>query len=269
MVNLLYISGHKSIDQLVEKKYPGEDVYVSFSKENDFLQLTIKDFSTELGIKDIGLIKFLYDEGLIQLNYFSDEYLFSYGNKISCELLSFVFELNVAKEIPEFIANRYRQMQDKEIFGIIDTFRESVSPNDYIYYYNDIEESGYSGIIESFAPQALYEAPLLYIKYVDSETKENGFLITYNRIYAPDKSVEIKYINSIRFDEGISFLDKIDCYINEEFFTTMKLIIWDSSVSNFPFQHYSEIFPAKEILSLIVKIYEYLKTKSENNLVPQ
>jgi hypothetical protein len=259
-VQLLYISGNETIDKLIEEKYQGEDVFVSFSTKGGKLNLTIKEVIIPLDILKISEIQFLYDDGLIDFKYNSDEYLFSFEYKVSTELLSFFFDLNVSLNIPEFLHTRYQQMQDKELFAMVKKQRESMAENAYVHYYDDIDELEYSGITESFAPQALGDAPILYVKYMNSGTKENGLLITYNKIYSPENYISINEIYSINFKKEFNVVDKMYLFINEQLFSTMELIIWDRSVTSFTRQ-YTEDHSIDEVFNLIVKICEYLKQK--------
>jgi len=263
-LSLLYLSGNDKIDQLIEKKFQGEDVYVSISANDEYLYLSIaEDLKVPVELKNISLVQLLYNDGLLAIIHNSDEYLFSYNDSISLDLLSFLYKLNVPKEIPEFLEQRYLQMQDTKLFQLIDSLRERIIQHDFIHYYNEIDEFEYSGIIESFAAKAIGEVPLVYIKYIDSYEKENGLLLTYNGIYSPENYISIRNVKSIEIKTELLRFDKMFCYINDELFTTLKVIVRDRDIVSLPFQ-YAEKFPTDEIFILIEKVCQYLQANSSS-----
>ena len=263
-LELLYVYGNETIDNIVEKEYPGEDVFVSFYSDGEKLNLIINEQCVTLEIKNISKIQLLYDDGQIAVNYCSDEYLFSYGHRISLELLSLLFDLNVTLDIPEFLFSRFQQMKDKELFSIVEKHRQEIPFNDYVHFYNEIDEMEYCGIIESFTSQALSEAPILYIKYLNSDTKENGLLVTAKKIYSLENSININEIHSIRFEEQFNVVDTIHCFVNEKLFTSMKLIVWDRSIANIS-GLYKREFYTEDIFKLIIEVCDYLKTKQQSD----
>lgn len=260
-VCLLYLNGNDDIDKLIEKKYQGDDVYVSFSEDPENLILSISDFIIFLAKNDISEINIRYYDGLISLIYRNNELLFSFNNIISVELLTFIFNLNINKVIPEFLVSRYKQMCNKELIDRIVKSRENIPENDNIHYYGDIDESSYCSIIESFAPDAIGEIPILYIKYIDNDTKENGLLLTNNKLYSKDNSIAIKEIHSIKYNDEFDMINKIFLYINDELFSTMNLIIWDTQIISLPFDYKKE-FPFEEILIFVQVICNYLNFKN-------
>jgi hypothetical protein len=279
---LLYISGSVAIDALVEAHYQGEDVYVKLTQKPDGHELSIDDFSIYFVNQPINLpvrqagqsanltvsqsiksFQLLYDEGLIVINSEVDSIILSFNFIINLELVSFLYHLNAPKEIPQFVIDRFSQLSNSSLFRLIDEHRLAMEPNDYIHFYNDIDELAYAGITDSFAQQAKSEVPLLYIKYIDTDTLEQGLLVTYNGIYTPDNYVPLSKVQSIRFNEGLGFNDTVDCYINGNYFSTLKLIIWDRSYSNFPFHNYSKVFPLDAVLRLISDISYFINKTNE------
>jgi hypothetical protein len=262
-VNLLYFSGSIEIDNLVEAKYQGEDVYVTLFFNESVINLIIDDFSLQIETNSVVELQFIYDEGFIVFLVNGSEITFSYNFILSRELLHLLIYLNVPKKLPHFIVERYKQMLDKPLFNLIDEYRESMEPNSYIHFYNEIDELEYSAIIEAFASNAINDVPLLYLKYVDSDVLEEGMLVTYNGIYTPQKFIALSHVNSVRFDVGFGFVDDVNCYINGHFFSTLRLIVWDKSISNFPYPGYSEVFPLEKVRDLINDIFSYLN-KNDN-----
>jgi len=256
---LLYISGNCDIDNLVEEQFPGEDVFVSLYRDNTNLMLSIDDYKIHFEIRNISQIKMEYESGLYVFYYKTEEYVFSFESRISYELLSFFIELNVKVEIPEFIQSRYSQMQDVALLNLIDKERDFIASNDYFHYYDEIDEYGYSAIVESFARRALNELPLFYIKYIDAGEKENGFLVTYNSIYSPENYISISEIRSVSFKIDISIFDTVQCFINNNLFTTFPIVI-DAGPVPGTYVGHSLMILVEGIESLVNKICNYRKT---------
>jgi hypothetical protein len=256
---LLYISGNHDIDNLIEEQFPGEDVFVSFERDDSKLILSIDDYQICLEFKNISQIKMEYESGLYLFYYKTEECVFSFDRRISYELLSFFFQLNVKVEIPEFIHSRYRQMQDTALLNLINKERDFIATNDYFHYYEDIDEYGYSAIVESFARQALNELPLFYIKYFNAGEKENGFLVTYNSIYSPENFISISEIKSVSYKIDNGIFDSVQCLINNKLFATFPIVL-DASPVPGAYRGYSLMVLVEGIESLVNKICIYRKT---------
>ncbi len=132
-----------------------------------------------------------------------------------------------------------------------------------MHFYPYIDEIVLTGIVESFAPQAITEVPLVYIKYVDSDDKELGLLVTSNKMYAPENSILLKDINSIAYEEHFGITDTIQLLVNQQFFSNINMIIWDKSMSSFS-GLYKREFKTDEILNMIVAISDNVIRKNKS-----
>lgn len=256
---LLYFTGIEILDKLVEQKFQGEDLYVYFSIEKEKIILSLDDFYLEILKEDISDVQLFYEEGQLSFNYKSNECIFSYEHKISFEFLSLLYYLNTQKNIPNFLILRYHQMLNRDVFEIVDKERREIPVHDLVHLYNDIDETQYAFIAESFAKGAISEAPLIYIKYRDSGVNELGLLITYKKIYSPEGSIEIKDVESIYFEEHS---EGINCHINGVFFSRLNFSL--NYKVKIPFPYISvplklNEFPTFQILDLITKICNCLK----------
>lgn len=263
-VSLLYFYGYAPLDKLMEEKYQGEDMYIQiFSSENKLI-FEIDNFSYEVDIKTIKFIDLQYIDSLISFKIGDDECLFSFDEVISKELLELLFSLNVEKNIPKYLKNRYEQyLENDGLFDLVLKLKEELPPNDFLHFYPFIDEMALTGIVESFAPEAITEVPLMYIKYLDNEDKELGLLITSKKMYSPEKSILLKNINTIAYEEHFNITDSIDLYVNSEFFSDMKLIIWDRSIVSLS-SAYLRVFKPEDFFNLIKEISNFVINKSSN-----
>lgn len=261
-VSLLYYFGYSPLDKLMEEKFQGEDMYVNVFYAEDKLWFEIEDYSYEVNLESIKLIDLQYLDSIMLFNINDEECQFSFEDKITKELLDLLFALNVDKKIPKFLNDRHEQFIENEgLFELVIKLQEELPSNDFVHFYPNIDEMALKGIVESFAPEAITEIPLVYIKYVDNEDRELGLLITTKKMYAPEKSIALKDINSMAYDERFNITDTIDLYVNSEYFTNMKLIIWDRSLVSFS-SVYRRVFKTDEIFNVIKEISDFVIRKN-------
>ncbi len=252
-VKLLYIMGIKQIDKLIETKYQGEDVFVFFSIERDKIALVIDDFKMTIYKSDISAFQLFYEDGQLSFEINSSECIFSYEHKFPFELLCLLNYLNSNNEIPEFLISRYQQMLNKDLFLLIDEAKSVIPEHAYVHFYNNIDETQYACIIESFATDAICDVPLLYVKYQNSSEEESGLLITYNKIYSYDNTIKIKDVNSMHMGQA----DGLNYYINGVLFSELRVIMKETIY--IPIPHFSlpvhlNEFPINQLLNLISRI---------------
>lgn len=261
-VSLLYYFGYSPLDKLMEEKFQGEDLYVNVFYADDKLWFEIEDYSYEVNVESIKLIDLQYLDSIILFNINDEECQFSFEDKITKELLNLLFALNVDKKIPKFLKDRHEQFIENEgLFELVIKLQEELPSNDFVHFYPNIDEMALKGIVESFAPEAITEIPLVYIKYVDNEDRELGLLVTTKKMYAPEKSIALKDINSMAYDERFNITDTVDLYVNSEYFTNMKLIIWDRSLVSFS-SVYRRVFKTDEIFNVIKEISDFVIRKN-------
>jgi hypothetical protein len=152
-------------------------------------------------------------------------------------------------------------MQDKALYKLIDSYQQTLPENEFILFYDQMDETTYSGIVEYFAPDALGEAPLMYIQYFDNATKPSGLLVTSKSIYTPGKSHSLRGVNSIRFSEQIGFTDSIHFYINGKLFCIMPVIIKDKPLISY-FSLSQHTFFSEDVFKLIEDISEHVRKKT-------
>lgn len=261
-LNLLYISGSKAINKLIEEKYPGEDVFVNLSFNNDALLLQIEDAPFSFNIKDISLIDVVYEDSSLVITTTTEDIFLSYENEISLEFLHFLSQINVNKKMPEFIQKRFPDKKEIEIINLVEKhFQENIY-NEYVHFHPNIDENAFLGIVAEFAHEAIAELPLIYVKYIDSGDQEFGLLVTNKRVYSPENTILLKDIKSIAYDEQFGIVDTILLYFNEELFTNMQLIIWDRKMSSFSSAYKKEFF-AENLFNLIGDISDYVSQNQE------
>ncbi|HBS85118.1 MAG: hypothetical protein A2W91_01395 [Bacteroidetes bacterium GWF2_38_335] len=261
----LYIAGVESLDKLIEKKYQGEDVYVEIIFYPDQLSFSFNEYNETIPISSISKIQLLAEDGFIVITFQNNDCIFNYDFFITFELLDLIYKTGHDKFLPDALKLRYIQMQDRELFRMISKERESMPDYEYFHYFDGIDELQYKFISESFAFQALIEAPLLYIKYLDSGDRELGMLITCKSIYCPENSIEISEIQNFRI---VGTSSSITCYINDCTFTDIYLPVRsDYRHNNHLFSSYQE-FPAKKIELLIKKICNHINQQRDKNYKP-
>jgi hypothetical protein len=261
-LSLLYLTGSEAIDKMIEERYAGEEARFIFTTEGEDLVLSIEEHSFCMIKKDISVIKLSYNDSQIIISYQSEDYCFSYEDRITPELLSFFYNLDVKLDFPEFLYSRYIEMQDKALYKLIDSYQQTLPENEFLLFYDQMDETTYSDIVESFATDALGEAPLLYIQYFDNATKPSGLLVTSKNIYTPGKSHSLRGVNSIGFSEHIGITDdSIHFYINEKLFCIMPVIIKDKPLISYHSLSQREFF-SDNVFKLMEEISDHVRGKA-------
>lgn len=275
--SLVYLEGSKDIDKIIENHYAGEEFFIQCTFNNDYLSLNFGKHVIELKLCEIMDFKFDYDYGQIVISYFSDLITFSFEDKINFHFLSFLNIFNKVSNLPEFLKSRFLCYSDEEILILFNQLRQVIRFNEAMFFADELSESQYYSICNSFAKPALCEIPLVYIPYRNTGEDELGLLITSEQIYCPTGQIDLKDIFSVSYHEknnlvntranlilSKDLLDYVVLNFNDIDFTIMKLITNDKSMLSI--NGMKRIFFPDDLLKIILELSQYKRQKTEQSL---